>query len=125
MLDESSMDVRRKSNERPNDVRHAKLSRRCCDGRTATMAGSTIAHDVATTMVELRRWPGMLQLATALLQFVAMVDNDATALAMLRQRAAMFLFFCFFLLDNFKRKKEWEKERSFETCSLMSRLRWW
>jgi hypothetical protein len=29
----------------------------------------------------------------------------------------------FFLPDDFKRKKEWEKERSFNTCSLVSRLR--
>jgi hypothetical protein len=35
--------------------------------------------------------------------------------------AAAFLFFLF-LPDNLKREKEWEKERSFDTCSLMSRL---
>jgi hypothetical protein len=33
-----------------------------------------------------------------------------------------FLFF-FFLPDNLKREKEWEKERSFDTCSLVSRFR--
>jgi hypothetical protein len=31
--------------------------------------------------------------------------------------------FFFFLPDNLKREKEWEKERSFDTCSLVSRLR--
>jgi hypothetical protein len=28
-----------------------------------------------------------------------------------------------FLPDNLKREKEWEKERSFDTCSLVSGLR--
>jgi len=40
---------------------------------------------------------------------------------------AMFLFYLFiylFLLENYKREKEWEKERSFETCSLVSWLHW-
>jgi hypothetical protein len=42
-----------------------------------------------------------------------------------RQRAGpRSVFFFFFLtFDNLKREKEWEKERSFDTCSLMSRLR--
>ncbi len=33
-----------------------------------------------------------------------------------------FFFLFFFTPDNLKREKEWEKERSFDTCSLVSRL---
>jgi hypothetical protein len=41
---------------------------------------------------------------------------------MLRCSVLVFLFF-FFTPDNLKREKKWEKERSFDTCSLVSRLR--
>jgi hypothetical protein len=65
----------------------------------------------------------------------AMADNALDLATVLRcpaarynsgQRCAVtFLFFCFFFFtpDNLKREKEWEKERSFDTCSLVSRLR--
>jgi hypothetical protein len=36
-------------------------------------------------------------------------------------RCSVFVFF--FTPDNLKKEKEWEKERSFDTCSLVSRLR--
>jgi hypothetical protein len=64
-----------------------------------------------------------------------MADNALDLLAMLRCPAArynsgqrytaafLFFVFCFFTPDNLKREKEWEKERSFDTCSLVSRLR--
>ncbi len=39
----------------------------------------------------------------------------------LRPNSSVFVFF--FTPDNLKREKEWEKERSFDTCSLVSRLR--
>jgi hypothetical protein len=61
----------------------------------------------------------------------AMAGNALDLTAVLRCSAARynfgqcctvaFLFFCFFFtLDNLKREKEWEKERSFDTCSLVS-----
>jgi hypothetical protein len=52
---------------------------------------------------------------------IAAMSNNTTTPA----NAALQCFcFCFFFLpNNLKREKEWEKERSFDTCSLVSRLR--
>jgi hypothetical protein len=97
----------------------------------AAMAGSATACNVVAA------------LAGNALQFIAFLRrccNNATAMAsntldlatLLRCPAAQFqrrfqrfcfLFYFFCILNNLKREKEWEKERSLDTCSLVSRLR--
>jgi hypothetical protein len=92
----------------------------------------------------LRRWPathcslqrssGALQPRAGRRNVAAMASNALDLAALLRcltalqlrttLRCSVFVFvFVFFLPDNLKREKEWEKERSFDTCSLVSRLR--
>jgi hypothetical protein len=78
----------------------------------------------------LLRWPTACWTS----QHVAAMSGNALGLrALLRcpttlqlrptLRCSVFVFvFVFFLPDNLKREKEWEKERSFDTCSLVSRL---
>jgi hypothetical protein len=66
--------------------------------RVAAMSGSTLGLEA------LLRCPTALQLRPTL-------------------RCSVFVLFFYFLPDNLKREKEWEKERSFDTCSLVSRLR--
>jgi hypothetical protein len=68
-------------------------SQRCCDGRQRT--GHRSGAAMFGSALQLRPTP-----------------------------ASVFVFFYFlFTPDNFKREKEWEKERSFDTCFLVSRLR--
>jgi hypothetical protein len=74
---------------------------------------------VPITSWTLQRYCNGWQLA-ALLRWLA--ARDATAMAGNGLELEVFLFF--FLFDNFKREKEWEKERSFDTCSLVSWFRW-
>jgi hypothetical protein len=80
--------------------------------------------DSALGLGALLRWPT----ARWASQRVAAMSGSALGLGALLQcsialqlRPTTFLFF--FLPDNLKREKEWEKERSFDTCSLVSRLR--
>jgi len=58
------------------------------------------------------------------LDFAALLRWLAARYSPSQRCVAMFFNFLFFyfLLDNCKREKEWEKEKSFETCSLVSWL---
>ncbi len=78
----------------------------------AAMAGNAL--DLATVL----RWPT----THWTLQRCCNVRQRATTPAnAVLQRFCLCFFF--FTPDNLKREKEWEKERSFDTCSLVSRLR--
>jgi hypothetical protein len=72
-------------------------SRRCCDGRQRAGPRSVLLRCPAARWASKRCYD-------------------------VRQRYNSNIF-VFFLPDNLKREKEWEKERSFDTCSLVSRLR--
>jgi len=95
-----------------NALQLAAFFQRCCSN----------ALDVATLL----QWP----IARWTSQRVAAMSYNALGLgALLRCPTALQLrptlrcsVFVFFLPNNLKRKKEWEKERSFDTCSLVSRL---
>jgi len=97
-----------------NALQLAAFFRRCCSN----------ALDVATLL----RWPVMRWTSQRYCDgrqragprnVVAMSDSTTTPANAALQRFC----FCFFLPDNLKREKEWEKERSFDTCFLVSRLR--
>ncbi len=79
--------------------------------RVTTMADSAL--DLATCCCDVRQRVGPRSVAM-------MSDNATTSANVPLQRFCFFSFF--FLPDNLKREKEWEKERSFDTCSLVSRL---
>jgi hypothetical protein len=116
----------------------------------ATMAGNTVARNIVAALasnalqlatflrrycsntldlVALLRWPAtqhcydnMLDLAT-LLRWPATRWTSQRCCDVPQRATTTFLFFVFFFTpDNLKREKEWEKERSFDTCSLVSRL---
>jgi hypothetical protein len=72
-------------------------------GVIAALAGNAITRDVAIALTGNAATRG--------------ISNGLEPWPMLRCSV-----FVFFLFDNFKKEKEWEKERSFDTCSLVSRL---
>ncbi len=120
------------SSQRYNDGRERCSSQRCCGvGRQRAATCSVLA-----TLLQQRAGPrsvaAMASNAVLLQQRVGPC-NVAAATRWTSQRCcngwqrtgprSVFFFFFFFTPDNLKREKEWEKERSFDTCSLVSRLR--
>jgi hypothetical protein len=117
-FDECGTEVGRTSEKSPTNVERAELSRCYCDGGRR-------CYTIAPCNAMLRRWRccgAGQQHAVARNVAVTLASDTLQLTALLRPRGATFLFF--FLLDNFKKEKEWEKERNFETCFLVSRLRW-
>jgi hypothetical protein len=92
-------------------------------GTVVTMAGNTLQLTAL-----LRWWPatrcrGDGRHQTTTCDAAMMAGSTLEPWPTLRCNVFI-LFLVFFLLDSFKRKKEREKERSFETCSLASQLCW-
>jgi hypothetical protein len=77
-------------------------------------------YDNALDLATLLRWSATWRCCGNTLDLTTVLRCSAARYNSGQRCAATFFFF--FTPDNLKREKEWEKERSFDTCSLVSRL---